>query len=308
MDASDYPLLYPGVCDAVVERYPRFKWHSHATSPRSSQAFCLSAFVPLWSLPAADAVLDEFISHALPAVPSGKRHWAVEVEFESPEVLRETGAGQPTSIDVLLLADDVVVCVESKFISDAAEGLGRCRQPGLNSCEGFHGRGSDSDEPDVRCRLDAQDGDRDPRAYWTLAPRYLTEEALREQVQGERCPLLGTYQLMRNHFFAAEWAERNRMAHHAAIVLAPSGTSDSLSRQVEEYRALLLPEERPFVAFAPYEDYIAALSSVGGREGGALADFLTQRIGEQVRAERFTWHAGDVVVRRPDAGSTLPSD
>ncbi len=38
------PSLYPGVAEALG---PRFAWHTHAASPRSSQALCLSAWAPL---------------------------------------------------------------------------------------------------------------------------------------------------------------------------------------------------------------------------------------------------------------------
>jgi len=163
--ADDYPLLYRGVYDALMSERPKFPWHRYATSTHSSQAFCLSAFVPLWSLPTADAVLDEFVHRALSALPFRERHWTAKVEFECPATLGETGGAHPTSIDVLLEANDVVVCVESKFITDAAQGLGHCRQPQGGACRGFHGRGSDASDAEAWCHLDLRDGDRDPRAY-----------------------------------------------------------------------------------------------------------------------------------------------
>ena len=224
-DASDYPLLYSGVYDAVMAHRLTFPWHRYATSPHSSQAFCLSAFVPLWSLPAADAVLDDFVHRALPALPFHERRWTVKVEFESPKTLGETGGAHPTSIDVLLEADDLVVCMESKFLSDAAEGLGKCRQPREGACKAFHGRGSDPSNAEAWCHLDVRAGD--PRPYWRLAQQYFTKDALSEQTAQERCPLLDTYQLLRNFLFAAEFEEwlrvdgfdsryRNRMnsRHH----------------------------------------------------------------------------------------------
>jgi hypothetical protein len=257
----------------------------------------LSAFVPLWSLPTADAVLDEFVHRALPALPFHERHWTVKVEFECPATLGETGGAHPTNIDTLLEADDVVVCVESKFITDAAQGLGRCRQPREGSCKGFHGRGSDPSNAEAWCYLDVRTGD--PRPYWTLAQKYFTEEALREQTAQERCPLLDTYQLMRNFFFAAEWADSEQKAHHAAIVIAPSSRDTKLSGQVEDFRALLRPEERELVTLTPYEDYIAALNEFGGTEGKALAAFLSDATTREERLDRFTWHAGDVEVLPP---------
>jgi len=295
--ASDYPLLYSGVYEAVMSSRPNFPWHRYATSPHSSQAFCLSAFVPLWSLPEADAVLDEFVHRALPELPFHERHWTVKVEFECPATLGETGGAHRTSIDTLLEADDVVVCVESKFITDAAEGLGKCRQPRERACRGFHGRGSDPSNDEAWCHLDVRAGD--PRPYWRLAQKYLTEEALNEQTAQERCPLLDTYQLMRNFFFAAEWAETERKAYHAAVVIVPSRFGTKLTKQVEDFRALSRPEQRGFVTLAPYEDYISALDSLGGVEGKVLATFLSGAIVREERLDRFTWHAGDVEVLPP---------
>jgi len=285
-EASDFPLLYPGVYDAVMAHRPKFPWHRYATSPHSSQAFCLSAFVPLWSLPTADAVLDEFVHRALPALPFHERHWTVKVEFECPAMLGETGGAHPTSIDTLLEADDVVVSVESKFITDAAQGLGHCRQPRAGACKGFHGRGSDPSNAEAWCYLDAREGD--PRAYWALAQKYLTDEALREQTAAERCPLLDTYQLMRNFFFAAEWAESGQKAHHAAIVVVPSSGAAKLSEQMCSFRELLRPEEREFVTLAAYEDYVAVLKEFGDTEGKALATFLSGAIVREERLDRFT--------------------
>lgn len=281
--ASEFPLLYSGVHDAVMASQPNFPWHRYATSTHSSQAFCLSAFVPLWSLPAADAVLDEFVRRVLPALPFRRRHWTVKVEFQCPTTLGETGGAHRTSIDTMLEADDVVVCVESKFITDAAQGLGKCGQPREHACKGFHGRGSDASSPDAWCHLDVRTGD--PRPYWSLARKYFTEDALREQMTDEQCPLLDTYQLMRNFFFAAEWAESEQEAHHAAVVLVPSSRGSKLSGQVDEFRALLRPEERDFVTLAPYEEYVAVLDELGGIEGKALAAFLSDAITREERLD-----------------------
>ena len=172
-----------------------------------------------------------------------------------------------------------------------------CRQPKEGACRGFHGRGSDPTNAEAWCYLDARTGD--PRAYWRLAEKYLTKDALHEQAAQERCPLLDTYQLMRNFFFAAEWAETEHKAHHAAVVIVPSSRSAKLSQQVEDFRALLRPEERGFVTLAPYEDYISALDSLGGVEGKVLATFLSDAIVREERLDRFTWHADDVEVLPP---------
>jgi len=172
-----------------------------------------------------------------------------------------------------------------------------CRQPKEGACRGFHGRGSDTTNAEAWCYLDARTGD--PRAYWRLAEKYLTKDALHEQAAQERCPLLDTYQLMRNFFFAAEWAETEHKAHHAAVVIVPSSRSAKLSQQVEDFRALLRPEERGFVTLAPYEDYISALDSLGGVEGKVLATFLSDAIVREERLDRFTWHADDVEVLPP---------
>jgi len=106
---------------------------------------------------------------------------------------------------------------------------------------------------------------------------------------------------MRNFFFAAEWAASEQKAHHAAIVVVPWSRGAKLSGQVEEFRALLRPEEREFVTLTAYEDYVEVLNEFGGTEGNALAAFLSDAITREERLDRFTWHAGDVEIVLPDA-------
>jgi hypothetical protein len=129
------PALYPGVAASLG---PCFPWHVHAGSARSSQALCLSAWYPLKAVEARHAAIERLLVAALPALaPRAGREWEISVEISRPRLLGE-GGGQPTSIDVLLEADDAVVCVESKYLSDAAAGFGRCSQfP--EACRGFHG-------------------------------------------------------------------------------------------------------------------------------------------------------------------------
>jgi hypothetical protein len=131
----------------------------------------LSAFVPVLTFEDRDDILERFVTGAFPAIPGDSgRSWQVIPEFEQPELLGETGEGMPTNVGILLFADDVVVCVESKFRVDALEGFGKCRQATSSSgCRGFYGHGSDAKGgTNALCRLEVPDGQRDPRKYWEL--------------------------------------------------------------------------------------------------------------------------------------------
>ena len=269
------PTLHPLAFKLVEERFPDLVWHSHADAPNSSQAFALSAFVPLLTLPDRDAILETFVTSVLPSVePRADRSWHLIPESRQPELLGETGAGTPTSIDILLQAADAVVCVESKFKVDALEGFGVCGQATSEACRGFHGPCSDTRGSSAWCRLGVKDGRRAPRKYWEAANGQFRGDALAEQTNSQVCPFRDIFQLMRNYLTASELARASGQPFYGVIGIVPEAKSGAISAGVRRFQnKVLLPENANRVAAVDYEEYFAILDG-GSAEARGLADFL----------------------------------
>ena len=171
------PTLHPRAL-TEQERDPDFKWHTYSQSPRSSQAFCLSAFGTLRSIGAKDRILEGLFRHALPGFPrrNRPRRWSIVPEAERPELLSEFGTQQATSIDALCVSSDEVACIESKFATDAAHGFGGCGQfP--DYCAGFRGPSSDAKKQTrAWCRLENWEGRQSPRTYWSSGKTWFRPE------------------------------------------------------------------------------------------------------------------------------------
>jgi hypothetical protein len=286
------PGLYPGVAAALG---PGFRWHTHAGSPRSSQALCLSAWYPLAGLQARHEAVERLVTAALPSLPHLEgRRWEIEVEVEKPELLGEHG-GQPSSIDVLLQAQDAVVCVESKYLADADAGFGRCRQfPG--SCRGFYGPGSDlkTGSP-APCRLGIAEGGRPPRLYWQVATRLFSEQAMTYGGAPGSCPLNRYYQLARNLFFAAELAQGTGRRHFAALGITPAGKADVIDAQAAAFRQhMLLPQHAGRVAVTHYERLVESLLESGDEAAADVGRFIAGRLPSPPAAPRRTQSAREL--------------
>ncbi len=268
---------------AAEERLPgRIRWHDSADSPRSSQAFCISAFGALRGAAARHKVLDRFVATALPAYRPGRRapRWSILLEHEEPALLNELGTrAQPTSVDALLVSSKAVVAVEAKFVSDASKGFGQCSAFTDGRCAGFYGPGSDRSSQ-AWCQLETWRGDRSPRAYWTLGKEYFRPEVFRMQHDGEPCPLRGAdYQLMRNFLFAAARSRKADIPMHGVVTIAPAATSRLLRKQVAAFRSqILLPSYADSIRHTTYEEYARLLSASGDGSCVELAGFLEERI------------------------------
>lgn len=276
------PTLHPLAFALVQERFPTLKWHSHADSPDSSQCFALSAFVPLLTFTDKNQLLNEFVTSVFPALPAQEdREWDVFPEYTNAALLGETGLGTPTNVDVLLVADDAVVCVESKFRVDAREGFGTCGQATSGACRGFHGAGSDAKTgTGTACRLEFQDGRRDPRRYWSLGRAYFQPETFVEQVVGQTCPYRQTYQLMRNYLTAAVLARSEGKPHFGALGIVPTANDAALAAGVDWFRTNLLPlDAAGQVRVVHYEDYVDVLAT-GSLQARALATYLKSLLHE----------------------------
>jgi hypothetical protein len=272
------PTMHPRAFALAQVMFPHLKWHLFADSPRSSQALALSAFLPVLEFPDKDAILEEFVTRSLPGIrPVVGRPWEVMPEYERPELLGETGRGEPTRVDILLVAPDAVVCVEAKHRVDARQGWGGCKQP-PRLCEGFHGPGSDRKGSGAWCRLELPDGHRGPRLYWHIARDRFREQVFAAQATGDICPYLRDYQLVRNYLFAAELAGREGKSDHGVIGIAPAARLGPLAAGFERFtRDLLLPPADR-VAVTSFEGY-AALLAAGSRQAQELARFLHALLG-----------------------------
>ena len=276
------PTLHPNALQAS-EHAASFKWHGHAHSPRSSQVFCLSAFGTLRNITAGNRVLAGLLAEAFPEIarPGRPRAWAISPEHEDEMLLNERGVKQPTSVDCLCTSTQEVVCIESKFVSDAAEGFGQCGQAVNGPCAGFYGPGSDlKTGTDAWCRLEGWEGARSPRLYWSLGRSYFRPEVFAQQGRDESCPFVGpNYQLMRNFLFAAAMAERDGRKFFGVLAICPEPTAGKLALQVDRFRnEVLLPRYRDRVRFLTYERLIHHLRMTAEMEALELAGSLEERI------------------------------
>lgn len=275
------PQFYPALGnEATLSTLP---WHAFADSPKSSQAFCVSAFAGLGLLPTdvQTAVIRATIGNEGANEFGGP--WKITLEHSDPFVLDEHG-GQATSVDALLTSPTTVVAVESKFWVDAREGFGGCSQVKSGSCRGFFGVGSaiPAFARDARCVLDADvpHSDRTARRYWRLGRLYFQAQALASQPPDEKCPFLaGHFQLMRNFLYAAVMARGRDAREFRMLVLCPQRTSGRVEEQVEAFQGdILKPGFADRILFRPFEVFIDALRSTGDPEASSLAAFLESRI------------------------------
>ena len=272
------PTLHPDAFRLVVERFP-LKWHTHADSSASSQAYALSAFVPVLEFADKDAIIERLVSTALPHIPHrGDREWTLIPEYEDRELLGETSGGVPTNVDILLVSDDVVVCVESKYLVDARHGFGGCSQFSSKVCLGYYGSGSDTKGTDAWCRLSIPEGRRGGRLYWSLGEPHFRREVLAEQGPEQACPYRDVYQLMRNYLFASELARRGGKPYYGVIGIVPRIRNAAMRIGVDRFQARVLrPEFSSRVIAYDYEDYITILD-IGSEPASRLASFLRERL------------------------------
>lgn len=281
------PTLHPNALLAD-EAAGDFPWHDHSHSPKSSQVFCISAFGTLRQIRQRHRIIHSLLVPIFPAAQTKSpkpRRWDIRLEVEEASLLGELGVSQPTSIDAMLISSREVICIESKFVVDAAAGLGGCGQVHTKKgdpprCAGFHGPGSDlKTRTRAWCRLETWEGRRSPRLYWLLGRQYFRPQVFDRQQPGAVCPLRdANYQLMRNFLFAAASAQRTGRLFFGVIVICPDCTSTVVREQVSGFKAnILLPEFADRVQFITYETYIDALRG-RGTDAGELADFLQARI------------------------------
>jgi hypothetical protein len=264
-----------------------FPWHRDAHSPKSSQAFCFSAFGTLKGTEWGNHVIHGLLVSRFPEVQTDSRQphqWDIRLEAQNEVLLGELGPSQPTSIDALLSSSREIICIESKFVRDALQRLGGCSQVntrnGSAPCLGFYGPGSDiKTHTDAWCRLTTQDRQRSPRLYWLLGRQFFQPQVFERQESSGVCPLRdGSYQLMRNFLFAAMLAQQEGKPLFGVMVICPDCTSRLVREQVAGFKtSILLPEHSERVQFVAYEDYTRILRDCGGDAVG-LADFLDERI------------------------------
>ena len=253
------------------------QWHS-PEAEASSQVFCISAFGRLRSLPDGVQVLNQLFAATLPAIPPAT-HWDLTFEYVDRDILGETGQGTATNIDVYCVSHQAVVCIESKFLYDAEDGFGGCGQFAKGYCAGFHGSKSDRKTgTSSHCRLEIQDGKRDPRKYWQLGRAYFQGEVFREQRAGENCPLSkSNYQLMRNFLFAAKTAGKGQ--EFGVVAMVPEKTASKVKPQVAAFQKDVLSEpHRARINVGTYDALAALLLHSPHQASVAHGEFLRERM------------------------------
>ncbi len=276
---AHFPNLFPDVISDEVAR--KIPWHKHADSSRSSQVFCVSAFGFLLRHRMRDRIVGDFLQQAFGWTTSLNNKWIVELEFVNAKLLNELGHGTPTQVDTLFVGSNAVVTLESKFATDAKDGLGCCTQYIDKKCGGYHGPGSDLKcGTTAWCRLDNWDGRRTPRAYWLLGKTFFQPSVLLPQKPDQPCPFRdGHYQLMRNFLLAAAYAQSKKKTNFGTVVICPRSASAKLREQVRSFQtSVLLNDYRDRVQLAFYDDYISLLKGLNDHDATAIATFLQCRM------------------------------
>jgi hypothetical protein len=253
------------------------RWHS-PEAPASSQVFCVSVFGTLRSLPDGSAILNRLFAEKLLVIPPAE-HWDLSFEYVDADVLGETGLGTPTNIDVYCVSPRAVVCIESKFLYDAEEGFGGCGQFSKGDCAGFRGPKSDRKTgTSTHCRLEMQDGKRNPRKYWQLGRAYFEDAVFQEQKVGDTCPLAASnYQLMRNFLFAATTAGDAR--EFGVIAMVPEKKEAKVKAQVQAFRNDVLSKlYRSRINVGTYDTLAAMLLQSTHQRTIAHGEFLRNRM------------------------------
>ena len=271
------PTLYP--LALMPNEGERFRWHPDANLPHSSQVFCVSAFGSIRKLQVKDQIIGGLLD--VPGLDVQGSGWNIQLEVERPELLAEYGSGQASSIDVLLHSTTSVICIESKFLSDARAGFGKCSQAKENNCAGYFGPGSDlKTKTNAWCRLEVWDRNRSPRAYWSLGRAFFRETVYEKQSKGKQCPFDGpNYQLMRNFLFAASISQQKKLRNFGVVVMSPERTASKLVNQIEEFRSTIIqPQFHNQIMLLTYEKLIVHLRQAEIESANNLADFLSSRI------------------------------
>jgi hypothetical protein len=298
--------LYPEAAARVDALWTRGRLESRAGEPHSSQALCVSVLETIAGrAPEVRARLIQAIAAEAGLIaPLGHGvEIAAEVR-EHREVLGETGAGTPTSLDGLVRWNDGVLTIESKFCEAEFGSCGQVktaivkppdpRAKGLPAgravanCTGWHAVGSDTKPStarfDAACRLTVADSRRAPRRYWDVAPHLFLPEILDTP---RRCPFASdAYQLMRNVAFAHEWPSRPTDGWFGTLIclVDQSPHAAELRKRVERFRALLRAELRTRVGIVSYERIADVLSMKGEAR---LGSWVHQRITKVAAVRRW---------------------
>jgi hypothetical protein len=273
--AQRNPTYRPGALSE--DEGSKIKWHS-PESPASSQVFCVSAFGALRALPDGNQILNRLFAETVPNI-SPAHCWDLKFEHVEEDVLGETGLGTPTNIDVFCVSPDAAVCIESKFLYDANEGFGGCGQFNNGDCAGFHGPKSDRKTgTQSYCRLEIQEGKRDPRKYWQLGRTYFQHSVFKEQKAGETCPLAkSNYQLMRNFLFAATKAGERQ--EFGVLAMVPKKTGATVGAQVSAFQEDMLSESfRSKINVGTYDTLAAIMLQSPHQPTITLGEFLHERM------------------------------
>jgi hypothetical protein len=233
-------------------------------------------------LPNRQHLIAGLLYHVFPRIfpEAGSQRWTRQIEHQDKPLLGECGKGEPTNIDVFLESKKYVICIESKFLSDARKGFKGCSAKRDRACHGFYGPGSNLKQNDSSwCILENWDGARSPRLYRSVGKAFLEPKVFRQQARGAMCHLAGSnYQPMRNLLFAAAYARKKRK-DFGVFLVCPEATEAVVRQQWEAFRNdIVLQPFRSRVGFCRYENYISLLNNRPEPEAQRLGGFLAERI------------------------------
>lgn len=292
---------------AHVADWPASHWHSEISSPRSSQALCVSVWGTLAGSRKRAAIITDIVAAAgtdVGPIAAPTVRCEAGADGGLAHLLNETGANAtPTCVDALVTWAGGALTVESKLTEPS---FGDCSQthqrtdkpPGAPkgtrialspACNGTHGTGSDlKTGTRAPCRLRTWDGARAPRLYWDLAPELFQPDALLPD--GRPCPFAGpSFQLMRNletaYALAAPRSARPDRAKAPVVQRREWGmlvahaachpNAAAHRAELDAFRQLLLPDVRPRVGLVTYEQIAVILRT---HKLGALADDVERRL------------------------------
>lgn len=264
----------------------KLEWHRDATSPISSQAYCISAFGCIEKSSDATRIVEALSQLAFPSREAVVESPSVFLEFEYRKALGEL-SGHATAIDAFIQSRKLRFVVESKFLADANDGFGRCKKAAIGECKGFYGPGSNKINDQSWCLHERLDGRFSPRLYWTIGKMYFRPEVFVPQSAGDVCPFRrANYQLMRNFLFAAHGLSYRDEHNFGLIVICPRRRRQLLVSQIADFkRDILLPVYHPFVSLIYYEDYLKILVNSADENIQKIGGFLLDRLESEVGLE-----------------------
>lgn len=191
-------VMFPPAQPAIAD-WSRFPWHSHASSPRSSQVLAIDVF---GTIKTRSEVTREAVAKAIAqavGVPS-EGPWTIELEWQDER--NSLAELTPTQVDAVAIGTAAIILFECKF-TEAGGGCSQIKRDkrGLVACNGsYREQVNPQNNITARCALSGKG-----IKYWEFIPKIYN---LRNDVDYETCPFaFDAYQWMRNLALSHSLAE-----------------------------------------------------------------------------------------------------